>query len=161
METIDYIDVFMRNAAGAARPSGDALFLPHWSRDDWSNLFSHTVSRPFHIRDMVIQRSVVDRTLYFVVSGTLEVGITQVDGVSVVQLARISAGSVVGEQSFFDSQPRAANVWATSDGELRCLSLVEFEKLSLAEPILTRDLLFALGRVLSERLRNTSFRVRR
>jgi CRP-like cAMP-binding protein len=78
-----------------------------------------------------------------------------------VQLARIAAGSVVGEQSFFDSQPRSANVWATSDGELLRLDFAEFENFSRAEPALTRDLLFALGRVLSSRLRNTSFRVRR
>lgn len=161
MEVYDCIDVFMRNSAPATRPAADALYLPRWSRDDWSKLLSRTVPRRFHTGDMVIQRSTLDRTLNFVVSGTLEVGIIQVDGVSIVQLAHIIAGSVVGEQSFFDSQPRSANVWATSDGELLRLDFAEFENFSRAEPALTRDLLFALGRVLSARLRNTSFRVRR
>jgi CRP/FNR family transcriptional regulator, cyclic AMP receptor protein len=161
MEVIDYIDVFMRNVVGTTHPIGDALFLLGWSRDDWAKLLSHTVPQRFRAGDMVIQRSALDRTLNFVASGTLAVGIIQVDGVSIVQLAHIAAGSVVGEQSFFDSQPRSANVWATSDGELLRLDFAEFENFSRAEPALTRDLLFALGRVLSARLRNTSFRVRR
>lgn len=161
MEVVDYIDIFMRNGAGTTRPAGDALFLPGWSRDDWNKLLSRTVPQRFRDKDIVIQRSVIDRTLNFVASGTLEVGIIQVDGVSIVQLARIAAGSVVGEQSFFDGQPRSANVWATSDGELLRLEFAEFENFSRVEPALTRDLLFALGRVLSSRLRNTSFRVRR
>lgn len=161
MEIFDYIDVFMKNSAGSTPPAGDALCLPGWSRDDWNKLLSHTVPQRYRAREMVIQRSALDRTLNFVVSGTLEVGIAQIDSISIVQMAHIGAGSVVGEQSFFDGQPRSANVWATSDGELLCLDFAEFEKFSLAEPVLTRDLLFALARVLSLRLRHTSFRVRR
>lgn len=160
MEAIDYIDIFMKNAAGATPPAGDALFLPGWSRGDWNKLLSRTVPQRYRDREMVIQRGAIDRTLNFVVSGALEVGIVQVDSISIVQMAHIVAGSVVGEQSFFDSQPRSANVWATSDGELLRLDFAEFEKFSLAEPVLTRDLLFALARVLSLRLRHTSFRVR-
>jgi CRP/FNR family cyclic AMP-dependent transcriptional regulator len=99
--------------------------------------------------------------LYFVATGWLEIGITEVDGVSISPLARIGAGSVIGEQSFFDGQPRSANVWAVSPGELLRLGFKEFEKFSREEPVLSRDLLFALGRVLSTRLRNTTFRVRR
>jgi len=71
------------------------------------------------------------------------------------------AGSVVGEQSFFDGQPRSANVWGVSDGELLQLELEDFRRFGYEEPELTRDLLFALARVLSARLRNTTMRVRR
>jgi CRP-like cAMP-binding protein len=161
VEVIDNIDVFVKNVTEAARPAGDALLLPGWSRDDWEKLLSRAVPQRHRTRDMVIQRGMTDRALGFVVSGTLEVGILQVDGISIVQLAHIRAGSVVGEQSFFDSQPRIANVWATSDVELLRLDFEAYEKFSRDEPALTRDLLFALARVLSLRLRNTSFRVRR
>ena len=110
---------------------------------------------------MVIQRGVADRSLYFVAAGALEVGVTYVDGVSISPLAKIGAGSVIGEQSFFDGEPRSANVWAVSDGELLCLTQERFNNLAQSDPGLTRDLLFALGRILSLRLRNTSMRVRR
>jgi CRP-like cAMP-binding protein len=68
---------------------------------------------------------------------------------------------VIGEQSFFDGQPRSANVWTVTDGELLCLTQEKFQRLSEAEPKLVHDLLFALARILSLRLRNTSLRVRR
>lgn len=109
----------------------------------------------------MIQRGVSDRALYFVAAGSLEVGTTYVDGVSISPLAKIGTGSVIGEQSFFDGQPRSANVWAVSDGELLCLTEEKFSQLAQDEPRLTRDLLFALGRILSLRLRNTTMRVRR
>ena len=82
-------------------------------------------------------------------------------GQSVVVDNRPGAGSVIGEQSFFDGQPRSANVWAVTDGELLCLTGDQFRVLSDSEPVLARDLLFALGRVLSLRLRNTTVRIRR
>ena len=76
-------------------------------------------------------------------------------------IARIGAGSVLGEQSFFDNQPRSATVWAVTEGTLLLLSFDSFSKFGEAEPALARDFLFAMGRVLSIRLRNTSFRLRR
>jgi CRP-like cAMP-binding protein len=76
-------------------------------------------------------------------------------------LARISSGSILGEQSFFDGQPRSANVWAVADGTLLLLPYDRFTGFGEAEPELARDFLFAMARVLSIRLRNTSFRLRR
>ena len=52
-------------------------------------------------------------------------------------------------------------MWAVTDGELLCLTNDQFKQLSDREPVLARDLLFALGRVLSLRLRNTTVRIRR
>ena len=160
MTRADHISVF-RGAAGSAPFESDELVLLEWSEADWSRLFDHTRSRPYRASEVVIQRSAADRTLYLVAAGSLEVGITQVDGVSISPLARIHAGSVVGEQSFFDGQPRSANVWGVSDGELLRLDLEDFRRFGNAQPGLARDLLFALARVLSSRLRNTTMRVRR
>jgi CRP/FNR family transcriptional regulator, cyclic AMP receptor protein len=155
---MDYINLFM---GGGDREAEDNLLLPSWTRADWQKLFSRTQPRPYRSSEVVIQRGVSDRSLDFVAAGTLEVGVTYVDGMSISPLAKIRAGSIIGEQSFFDGQPRSANVWAVSDGELLCLPFAEFEKFAEGEPLLARDLLFALGRVLSLRLRNTTVRVRR
>jgi CRP-like cAMP-binding protein len=84
-----------------------------------------------------------------------------VDGVSLAPLAKITAGSIIGEQSFFDSQPRSANVWGVSDGELLRLDFDDFDRFAREELVLGRDLVFAAARVLSSRLRNTTVRVRR
>lgn len=155
-----YIEVFHRSARDGGN-TGDFLLLPEWGVAEWRKLLALTSPRPFKASEVVIQRGVADRSLYFVAAGSLEVGITYVDGVSISPLAKINAGTVIGEQSFFDGQPRSANVWAVSDGELLCLTEEKFHQLADAEPKLTRDLLFALGRVLSLRLRNTTMRVRR
>lgn len=156
---MDYVSVFKRSATPVE--FGDDLQLPHWNDGQWRTLFAATTPRPFKTSEVVIQRGVADRALYFVAAGSLEVGVTYVDGVSISPIAKIGAGSVIGEQSFFDGKPRSANVWAVTDGELLCMTAAQFQQLSDSEPGLARDLLFALGRVLSLRLRNTTVRIRR
>lgn len=147
--------------ASDAPAGGERLQLPDWSDADWNKLLDCTQARAFHTTEMVIKGGATDRALYFVVAGALEVGISQVDGVSISTLAKITAGSVIGEQSFFDGQPRSANVWAVADGELLRLEFDDYSRFGKEQPALARDLLFALARVLSARLRNTTFRVRR
>jgi CRP/FNR family cyclic AMP-dependent transcriptional regulator len=147
----------LRAAGGAA----DRLQLAEWTDACWNKLLDHARARPFRASEFVIQRAAADRALHIVVAGSLEVGITQVDGISIYPLAKVGTGSVVGEQSFFDGQPRSANVWGVADGETLQLEYAEFARFGQAEPALARDLLFALARILSYRLRNTTFRVRR
>ncbi len=159
MSGAEWASVFRRTEADRASP--DVLALPHWEDAHWGALLQFTEPRPFRASEVVIQRAAADRTLYLVAAGSLEVGVTHVDGVSMTSLARISAGSILGEQSFFDGQPRSANVWAVTDGTLLLLPFEEFSRFGDAEPALARDFLFAMARVLSIRLRNTSFRLRR
>jgi CRP-like cAMP-binding protein len=157
---MDYLSTFRRIADDPGNAEAEYLLLPGWRDLDWQKLFAVTTSRSFKASEFVIQRGVKDRALYLVASGLLEVGVTYVDGVSISPLAKIGAGGVIGEQSFFDAQPRSANVFAVTDGELLCLMPEKFHELSEAEPALARDLVFALARILSLRLRHTTFRVR-
>jgi CRP/FNR family cyclic AMP-dependent transcriptional regulator len=158
---MDYVSIFNRWEIVSGNAEGEYLLLPGWSREEWQKLFAATTPRPFKAGEFVIQRGVKDRSLYFVATGLVEVGVTYIDGVSISSLTKIGAGSVIGEQSFFDGQPRSANVWAMTEGELLCLTQEKFHELAETEPILVRELLFALGRILSLRLRHTTFRVRR
>jgi len=160
MDRSNHIAVF-RGAASGVLPASDRLLLPEWSDADWNRLLGRTRPRPFRASEVVIQRGAADRDLFFVVAGTLEVGVTHIDGVSISPLARINAGSVVGEQSFFDGQVRSVNVWGVTDGELLTIEFDEFARFGREGPALARDVLLALARVLSARLRNTTFRVRR
>lgn len=159
MTEADWVAVFARKEPD--HHVSDVLVLPQWGEGEWRKLLNHTAPRPFRASEVVIQRGAADRTLYLVAAGLLEVGVTQVDGVSMTSLARISSGSILGEQSFFDGQPRSANVWAVADGTLLLLPYERFTAFGADEPALARDFLFAMARVLSVRLRNTSFRLRR
>lgn len=156
----NYVEMFRRKASDPANTS-DHLLLFEWGDREWAKLLSATTSQPYKTSEVVINRGVTDRSLYFVAAGSLEVGVSYVDGVSISPLAKIGAGSVIGEQSFFDGEPRSANVWAVTDGVLLQLTYERFHELADAEPAMMRDFLFALGRILSMRLRHTSMRVRR
>lgn len=159
MSGAEWASVFMRTAPGKTAP--DLLALSHWNEAQWQKLLAQTSPQPFRASEVVIHRDAADRMVYLVAAGSLEVGVTQVDGISMTSLARISAGSIIGEQSFFDGQPRSASVWAVADGTLLLLPFDAFTRFGEAEPALARDFVFALARVLSIRLRRTSFRLRR
>lgn len=154
-----YADVFIREGRAGAAP--DRLSLSDWNSADWRRLLDSTTPRPFRASEVVIQRGVVDRALYLVAEGMLEVGVTTFDGVSVASLARIAPGSVIGEQSFFDGEPRSANVWGVTDGTLLRWDFDQYKRFGEQEPALTRDFLFAIARVLSARLRLTTIRIRK
>lgn len=161
MSGAQYAPIFASVGEGPPAAGSDALLLPHWRVEDWRTLLAGTTVQPFRTSDVLIQRSAEGRALYFIVAGTVEVGVTTFDGVSVASLARIGARSVIGEQSFFDGQPRSANVWAVTDGTLLRWEFEQFERFGAEAPRLASDLLFAVGRILSMRLRATASRARR
>ena len=157
----EYAPLFARQAEGLPAAALDTLLLPEWGVDDWRKLLSGTSVVAYRTSEVVIQRGVTDRALYFVAAGVLEVGVSQFDGVTIAPLARIGAGSVIGEQAFFDGLARSANVWAMTEGVLLRWDYETYKRFGAEEPQLARDLLFAVARVLSVRLRNTTVRVRR
>lgn len=159
MNAPDYVDVFMHKRGTSTALGENALQVPHWTAGEWEKLLARTTPQPFRAGEVVIQQGALDRSLFFVASGTLDVATTGPGGVE--PLAQIGPGSVVGEQAFFDGQPRSANVTGASDGVLLRIGFHEFEKFGKEEQALSRDLLNALARVLSTRLRSLSSRVRR
>lgn len=158
---MDYAGVFLEAGRAAPSVADEVLRLPEWRHGDWAELLALARAQRVRASEIVIQRGAADRALYFVAAGHFEVGSTYVDGMSVTSLARISVGSVIGEQSFFDGLARSATVWARTEGELLKLHFDDYMAFAAARPGLARDLLFGLGRVLSMRLRNTSVRIRR
>jgi len=156
---LDYAHVFMNAARAAVAPSADALLLPHWSEQDWMSLLSRASARHVPANEIVIARGTEERCLYFTAAGEYEVGGAYIGSLNFTSLARIPSGSVFGEQSFFDGLPRSANVWAHAAGELLILPFEGYGALAASAPALARDLVFALARILSLRLRNTTVRV--
>jgi CRP-like cAMP-binding protein len=149
----------MRAANEASASSSDVLLLPQWSEENWINLLGRMQPRAVSASEIIIARGSEERALYFTAAGEFEVGGAYIGGASLTWLARIPCGSVFGEQSFFDGLARSANVWAHADGELLVLSYESYQTFATEEPGLARDLVFALARILSLRLRNTTVRV--
>jgi len=142
--------------AGVAAAAGEGLTPRDWSAEDWRELFRFTRLRRIGGGDALIRRGDPDRTLYFVLRGDLEVVIHSGDGISMGPLTRIGAGSVLGEQSFFDGNPRSATVWAVDECDLAAMTPEQYATFASAKPGLARELLFALGRILAIRLRRTT-----
>jgi len=157
--SLDYAHTFMRAASEASASASDVLVLPQWSEENWINLLGRMQPRAVSASEIIIARGSQERSLYFTAVGEFEVGGAYIGGASLSWLARIPPGSVFGEQSFFDGLARSANVWAHADGELLVLSYDNYQTFAGDEPQLARDLIFALGRILSLRLRQTTIRV--
>ncbi len=145
--------------AGVAAASAEALAPRGWGADDWRALFRYTDFRRIRAAEALIRRGDPDRTLYFVLRGNLEVVVQSGDGVSMGSLTRVGAGSVLGEQSFFDGNLRSASVWAVVDSEVAAMTPEQYAAFAAANPGLVRELLFALGRILAIRLRRTTAKV--
>lgn len=130
------------------------VLLEDLSEEAWSTLLSYTETVCFKAGETVIETLKAHRSLYIVGGGDLEVSI-QIKG-KVRRVAEIHEGSIIGEQAFFDGQPRSATVRALSDCTLYKLTPETFRTMAAHEPQIGWDLLFDLGRILSLRLRHTS-----
>lgn len=140
--------------AGASHTTSvDGLPLPHWRDEDWKALFAFTGLQTVRGGKEVIALGATDRTLYFILQGTLDVIVRQSDGKSFGALNKEGAGTVLGEISFLDGQPRSASVWSVDECVIAAMSPEQFSAFEKSHPRLARDLLFALAHILAARLR--------
>ena len=138
-----------------ALAGNDGLLLADASDEEWATLLAHTRNRRFGPGDAIVTAGAADQSLYLVLEGQLEVLAppTGRGRRSYRRLASVSAGSVIGELSFFDGGGRSALVRAVTPAVLAEMSRSEFDALATASPDLARRLLFDLGRILAQRLR--------
>ena len=152
---MDLTTFFDYPTASADEAADEVLFLRDRSERDWEKLLAHTDARRFRPGDRVIEAGVVERALYIVTEGTLEMLLPQPDG-GEKPFKTIESPTVIGELCFIDGGARSTTVRALTDGEVRRLSYESFEVLAAREPELGRAVLFDIGRILSERLRTAT-----
>lgn len=141
----------------ASAASGKGGLLPvGWGTEQWKHLFEFADLRVIRSGEALIRRGDPERTLYFVLRGALEVIVHSGHGISLGALTKAKPGTVLGEISFFDGQPRSASVWALEDSAVASMTSDQFQQFESQHPQLARDLLFALGQVLAARLRSTN-----
>lgn len=131
---------------------GTVGLLADASDEEWATVLEHTRYRRFGPGEPVVTAGARDRSLYLVLEGELEV-LAPHGRRGYRRIASISAGSVIGELSFFDGTARSALVRAVAPALLAELSPAEFDSLAADNPALARRLLFDLGRILAQRLR--------
>jgi CRP/FNR family cyclic AMP-dependent transcriptional regulator len=123
----------------------------------WAGLSEFLSSEKVERGHVLMSQGALDRTLYFVESGTLRVHFSNPFGQ--IQLAVLGAGAVVGEGSFFSQIERNATVQATQPSALWALTPGRFEKLALKDPTTALAVSMALGAVLSTRMLDVSRKI--
>jgi CRP-like cAMP-binding protein len=139
--------------------AGEVLQLHNWRDADWQQLFRFTTFRSAAPGEALIRHGEPERTIFFVLRGQLEVTLRFGDGISMGRVALVEAGSILGEVAFFDGGPRSATAWAVDDCEVAAMTLEQFRAFEKTSPNLARDVVFALGRILAMRLRQTNARL--
>ncbi|MEO6972726.1 MAG: cyclic nucleotide-binding domain-containing protein [Rhodoferax sp.] len=125
-------------------------FNPTLTRTQWDVLGGYL--QPFALAQgqVLIEQGAVDRTLYFIESGTLSVHYEDEEGR--MSLALVGAGSVVGEGAFFSRLPRNATAMGSGPCKLWCLTPIRFAELANRQPALALEVALALGAVIAKRL---------
>lgn len=125
---------------------------PHW------DILAHYM-QPFALNrgQVLMEQGALDRTLYFVESGTLSVHYEDEKGR--VRMALVGAGTVLGEGAFFSHLPRMATVHASTPCKLWCLTPVRFLELANRHSPIALELSVAMGSVMAKRLYNRPRRV--
>ena len=153
---MDTANFFIYPSDNAAEDGEAVVFLEQATDEDWQTLLDFTSTRRFNAGDMVISQGDDDDSLAFIASGELEVLIPRGRSNNMDRLTLLSAGAVIGEQSFLDRKPRSTSIRAITNGELYRLDRDAFTVLSAKHPNLAMRVVLDLGRILSIRLRNTT-----
>ena len=129
--------------------ASDALEC-QFSMSHWTTLGSFMHPFPMNKGQILIEQGARDRTLYFVESGHLSA--QSEDEHANIHMALVGAGTVLGEGSFFTSQPRLATVYASSPCKMWCLTQNRFKELSQHHSPIALELTLAMGSVMAKRL---------
>lgn len=136
--------------------ASDALRC-QFNQPHWDILASYMQPFALNSGQVLMEQGALDRTLYFIESGTLSVHYE--DEKARVRMALVSAGTVLGEGSFFSHQPRAATVNASTPCKLWCLTPVRFLELANRHSPIALELALAMAAVMAKRLYNRPRRV--
>lgn len=133
----------------------EQAFLADWTHQEWTQLFDYCQTLRYGPGDVLVNCGDATRALYMVAAGQFEVVMPAQDGRPARQVHIVETGSIIGELSFLDGQPRSTDVLALTESEVMRLSLNAFEIFAEREPERARAILWELGRLASLRLRDT------
>jgi CRP/FNR family transcriptional regulator, cyclic AMP receptor protein len=142
-------DIYGLAQAIMTSPASDALTC-QFSLPQWNVLASFMQPFPLSSGQILIEQDARDCTVYFIESGTLSAHAE--DENSCMQMALVSAGTVLGEGAFFTHQPRKATVHACSPCKIWCLTPIRFRDLSCHHSPIALELTLAMGSVMAKRL---------
>jgi len=150
----------------ALQPEGTLLplaamdILGRLQPEQVERISSYLVLETFAAGDRIIREGDVADRLYLLAAGTATVSVRLSDGKRSARMAGFRPGVAFGEFALFDRGRRVADVIADTPATCYVLTFDKLEEMGTADPDLYQRLLFALGRLLAERLRRVTAEVR-
>jgi CRP-like cAMP-binding protein len=132
--------------------NAEDAFRPRLSIEQWRLIAPYLTRHDIRAGDLLIKQGDVDRTMYLLEQGSLQVFVTGGPPGS-NRIAILRAGSVVGEPGLFGDSPRMANVEAMTPCTVWALRGPRLEELAQRQPALVLELLRTAGSVMATRMR--------
>jgi CRP-like cAMP-binding protein len=123
--------------------------------DEVVRFVRYTRTRELGSQDVVADIDEISDRFYLVIGGSVK--LLQVDGDKEFEVGQIEPGSLVGEMSFFDRQPRTVRLRARRSG-VRLLEINRqmYNRLRIEEPYIATNLLEFVVRSLDSLVRHLS-----
>ena len=137
------------NSISADRPQG--FGFAEFSTDELAAIFSIAQIHQFSKSEILVSNQETTSDLYFVLQGQLKIEIPVPNGETKDFL--LTPGTVVGEQSFLDEEPRSATVVAETSCLIASFDAGSFRELTRMHPDVALRIIRQLSRILSRRLR--------
>ena len=119
---------------------------------------SHCTMMEIEEGGIIMKKGSPGNGLYMILSGDARVRIIA-DGQDTT-LATVKAGSFIGEVAMFSQTPRSADILSLDQCQLLFMSAEAFRSMIQTEPKLASAVLFALGRIMADRLVDMNERFR-
>ncbi len=137
------------NSTSADRPQG--FGFTEFSSDELVIIFSIAQIQQFAESEILVSNQEATSDLYFILQGQLKIEIPVSNGETKDFL--LTPGTVVGEQSFLDNEPRSATVIAETSCLIASFNESSFRELTRTHPDIALRIIRQLSRILSQRLR--------
>ena len=132
--------------------NAEDAFRPRLDPSQWRTFLQYLTRHEVRSGDLLLKQGDMDRTLYFLGQGTLQVYATGgAPGSSKIAILR--AGGMCGEPGLFADGERTANVEAMTPCVVWALRLPRFEELCARAPVIALEVLRAAGTVMALRMR--------
>ncbi len=141
----------LRFAAAARASRSQHAFRPAFTSADWRAFSSFCVARRLPAGYRVLIPGRAERTLNFVVEGSLWQECTAAARGVASQAMCLLPGTIVGEDAVFSEAPCGLDVRALEDSLVLELSLPRQKELTASRPAIASELLRAAGAVIAAR----------
>jgi len=148
----------LRFAAEARKSSSGNAFRPAFGTADWRVFSSFCIARRLPAGHRVLIPGRSDRTLRFVVEGSLWQESTGATQAAASPSRVLQAGAIVGEDALFSDGPCELDVRTLEDSLVLELSLARQRELAASCPEIGFELLRAAGAVIAARGRTSGLR---